>query len=79
MVHVLTGTTTNMGNVPYAANDPVFESAEKFTTLVQAPSAHLALTGSPVRVQLKLSETCSEKEPSEHIESGAIPPSLSGA
>ena len=133
MVHVLTGTTTNMGNVPYAANDPVFWAhhcnidrlwaswnkdpnrvnpsnssflnqaftfsdengvsvsvkikdflsivplqytydafeplpnkcpapkvglqviPEKFATLVQAPAAKLALTGSPVRVQLKLS------------------------
>jgi len=133
-VHVLTGNGTNMGSVPFAANDPVFwahhanidrlwaswnkdpnrvnpndpsflnqaftfsdengvsvsvkikdflsivplkytydafeplptkcpphkpnllQSAEKLTTLVQAPAAHLALTGSPVHVQLKLSD-----------------------
>jgi tyrosinase len=133
-VHVLTGNGTNMGSVPFAANDPVFwahhcnidrlwaswnkdpnrvnpngasflnqaftfsdengvsvsvkikdflsivplhytydaleplptkcrphkatllESVEKFTTLLQAPPARLALTGSPVHVQLKLSD-----------------------
>jgi tyrosinase len=132
-VHVLTGNGTNMGSVPFAANDPVFWAhhcnidrlwaswnkdpnrvnpsnssflnqaftfsdengvsvsvkikdflsivplqytydafeplpnkcpapkvglqaiPEKFATLVQAPAAKLALTGSPVRVQLKLS------------------------
>ena len=130
-VHVLTGNNTNMGSVPWAANDPVFwahhcnidrlwaswnkdpnrhnpsnssflnqtftfadengnsvtatikdflnivplnytydafeplptkclsirnlPELEKFTTLVHAPSARLALTGAPARVQLKLS------------------------
>jgi tyrosinase len=132
-VHVLTGNGTNMGSVPFAANDPVFWAhhsnidrlwaswnkdpnrvnpntasflnqaftfsdengvsvsvkikdflsivplqytydafeplptkcpphrlntlqVEKFTTLLHAPSTRLALTGSPVRVQLKLSD-----------------------
>ena len=133
-VHVLTGTSTNMGQVPFAANDPVFwahhcnidrlwaswnkdpnrvnpsgssflnqaftfsdengvsvsvkikdflsivplqytydafeplpnkcpaskigleVTQEKFATLVHAPAAKLALTGSPVHVQLKLSD-----------------------
>ncbi len=133
-VHVLTGNSTNMGSVPFAANDPILwghhsnidrlwaswnkdpnrvnpnnasflnqsftfsdengvsvsvkikdflsivplnytydafeplptkcpppranllEFSEKFTTLVHAPSARLALTGSPVHVQLKLSD-----------------------
>jgi len=131
-VHVLTGNSTNMGSVPFAANDPIFwghhcnidrlwaswnkdpnrvnpgqasflnqaftfsdengvsisvkikdflnivplnytydafeplptkcppprillESVEKFITLVHAPSARLALTGSPAHVQLRLS------------------------
>jgi len=34
----------------------LIESVEKFTTLLRAPSTRIALTGSPVHVQLKLSD-----------------------